>query len=119
VEKNISETELQDILKLVNLPNLAEKFGGFEVEKDWGEVLSLGEQQRVAFARILINQPEYAILDEATSALDANNEANLYQHLLETQTTFVSVGHRDSLKNYHQLLLKISDDKSWQLSSIS
>lgn len=119
VEKNISETELQDILNLVNLPHLAEKFGGFEVEKDWGEVLSLGEQQRVAFARILINQPEYAILDEATSALDRNNEANLYQHLLETKTTFISVGHRDSLKSYHQLLLKISEDKSWQLSSIS
>ncbi len=119
VEKNISETELQNILNLVNLPHLAEKFGGFEVEKDWGEVLSLGEQQRVAFARIFLNQPEYAILDEATSALDGNNEANLYQHLLETKTTFISVGHRDSLKTYHQLLLRISEDKSWQLSSIS
>ncbi|MGI0479772.1 ABC transporter ATP-binding protein/permease [Geminocystis sp. CENA526] len=119
VEKNISEEELQQVLNLVNLPHLAEKFGGFEVEKDWGEVLSLGEQQRVAFARILINKPEYAILDEATSALDSNNEANLYQHLLETNTTFISVGHRESLKNYHQLLLKISEDKSWQLSSIN
>ncbi|BAQ65396.1 ABC transporter ATP-binding protein/permease [Geminocystis sp. NIES-3709] len=119
VNKNISEEELEKILNLVNLPHLAAKFGGFEVNKDWGEVLSLGEQQRLVFARILINKPEYAILDEATSALDINNETNLYQHLLKTNTTFISVGHRESLKNYHQLLLKISEDKSWQLSSIN
>lgn len=119
LEKEITEEELQNILNLVNLPNLADKFGGFEVEKDWGEVLSLGEQQRVAFARILINQPQYAILDEATSALDAKNEANLYKHLLETNTTFISVGHRESLKTYHQLLLQISDDKSWQVLTIN
>lgn len=119
LEKEITEEELQNILNLVNLPNLGDKFGGFEVEKDWGEVLSLGEQQRVAFARVLINQPQYAILDEATSALDAKNEANLYQHLLETNTTFISVGHRESLKTYHQILLRISDDKSWQVLNIN
>lgn len=115
---DISEEELQKVLELVNLKDLAEQFGGFEVEKDWGEVLSLGEQQRVAFARILVNKPQYAILDEATSALDTNNETFLYQHLLDTHTTFVSVGHRDSLKQYHQLLLKISEDKSWCLETI-
>lgn len=119
IEKNLTETELQNILNMVNLPHLAEKFGGFEIEKDWGEVLSLGEQQRVAFARILINQPQYAILDEATSALDADNEANLYKHLLETNTTFISVGHRESLRTYHQLLLQISDDKSWKILKIN
>ncbi|BAQ62450.1 nitrate ABC transporter [Geminocystis sp. NIES-3708] len=119
LEKEITETELENILNLVNLPNLADKFGGFKVEKDWGEVLSLGEQQRVAFARILINQPRYAILDEATSALDAKNEENLYKHLLETNTTFISVGHRESLRTYHQLLLQISDNKSWQISTIN
>lgn len=119
VEKDITENELQNILNMVNLPHLAEKFGGFEVEKDWGEVLSLGEQQRVAFARILINKPPYAILDEATSALDAKNEENLYQHLAKTNTTFISVGHRESLRTYHQLLLKISDDKSWEVLTIN
>lgn len=116
---DISDEKLQEILELVNLKDLAAKFGGFDMEKDWGEVLSLGEQQRVAFARILVNQPQYAILDEATSALDTNNETFLYRHLLETNTTFVSVGHRDSLKRYHQLLLTISEDKSWQLETIN
>jgi vitamin B12/bleomycin/antimicrobial peptide transport system ATP-binding/permease protein len=119
LKKEITEEELQNILNLVNLSDLGDKFGGFDVEKNWGEVLSLGEQQRVAFARILINQPKYAILDEATSALDAKNEANLYQHLVETNTTFISVGHRESLKTYHQILLKISDDKSWEVLTIN
>ena len=115
VDKDINDQDLQEILNLVNLPDLADRFGGFKVEKDWSEVLSLGEQQRVAFARILINQPEYAILDEATSALDTNNEVSLYDHLLETRTTFISVGHRETLKNYHDFLLQFLEDKSWKV----
>lgn len=118
VDRDISDEELQKILELVNLGDLTKKFGGFDIEKDWGEVLSLGEQQRMAFARILVNQPEYAILDEATSALDVNNETNLYQQLIKTNTTFISVGHRETLKNHHQFLLKIDENKSWQYSQI-
>lgn len=111
----ISEEELQSILEAVNLPDLAARFGGFEAQKDWSEVLSLGEQQRVAFARLLLIRPKYAILDEATSALDIRNEENLYQHLLATGTTFISVGHRPSLKQYHQLVLEFQDEEKWQL----
>lgn len=119
VELKIDEKNLQEILEKVNLPNLAERFDGFNQQQDWGEVLSLGEQQRVAFARILITKPEYTILDEATSALDLENEESLYEHLLATSTTFVSVGHRKSLQKYHQLLLEIIGDQNWQLSHIS
>jgi putative ATP-binding cassette transporter len=114
----ISDKELETKLKEVNLGDLAERFGGFDVEKDWGEVLSLGEQQRIAFARILITKPPYAILDEATSALDLNNEQSLYQHLEQTKTTFISVGHRQTLTKYHQLLLEISEDNTWKLTEI-
>lgn len=119
VELNISDEELQKVLEKVNLTDLAKRFGGFEIEKDWGDVLSLGEQQRVAFARILITQPKYTILDEATSALDLKNEESLYQHLLETNTTFISVGHRESLQKYHQLLLEIIPEEDWKLTKIS
>ncbi|MGI2902114.1 ABC transporter ATP-binding protein/permease [Tolypothrix sp. VBCCA 56010] len=105
---DVSDEELRQILHRVNLSNLAERFGGFDVEKDWSYVLSLGEQQRLAFARILVTKPKYAILDEATSALDVNNEENLYRLLLETGTTFVSVGHRPNLKKFHQLIISVS-----------
>lgn len=118
VEMNITEEELEEILRLVNLGDLPERFEGFDVEKDWGEVLSLGEQQRIAFARILINRPEYVILDEATSALDSRNESLLYQHLSSLNTTYVSVGHRESLKKYHHYLLVMKEDTSWALESL-
>ena len=111
----ISDIELYYALDAVNLPDLAELSGGLDVEKDWADVLSLGEQQRLAFARILINKPRYVILDEATSALDINNEASLYKHLQRTQTTFVSVGHRPSLVEYHRLVLEIKENEKWGL----
>ncbi|MBD2210278.1 ABC transporter ATP-binding protein/permease [Calothrix sp. FACHB-156] len=104
---NITDDELEKVLQQVNLPNLVDRFGSFDVEKDWSDVLSLGEQQRIAFARLIITKPKYVILDEATSALDIENERNLYQYLLDTQTTFISVGHRPTIFKYHQITLEL------------
>jgi vitamin B12/bleomycin/antimicrobial peptide transport system ATP-binding/permease protein len=114
---DIEEQHLNHALEKVNLGDLAKRSGGFEVEKDWDEILSLGEQQRLAFARILINQPRYVVLDEATSALDINNEAILYQYLLRNNTTFISVGHRPSLNQYHRWLLVMQPGEKWQLQA--
>ncbi|QIR36423.1 ABC transporter ATP-binding protein/permease [Tolypothrix sp. PCC 7910] len=119
VDVKISDQELHQVLQKVNLPDLAARFGGFDAEKDWADVLSLGEQQRVAFARILISQPKYVILDEATSALDIKNEENLYQHLYNTQTTFISVGHRPTLFKYHQQVLDLCDGEKWEIRCIA
>ncbi|WP_373462085.1 ABC transporter ATP-binding protein/permease [Calothrix sp. FACHB-1219] len=106
---DITDDEIYHILQQVNLPNLVERFGGLDVEKDWSDVLSLGEQQRIAFARLMINKPKYVILDEATSALDIENEGNLYQYLVDTHTTFISVGHRPTLSKYHQMSLDLTN----------
>jgi putative ATP-binding cassette transporter len=111
----VEEQHLKQVLEQVNLAGLDERFGGFDAEQDWADVLSLGEQQRLTFARLLLNKPKYAILDEATSALDLGNEERLYQHLREKGTTFLSVGHRSTLANYHQSLLELSQDKTWQI----
>jgi len=92
-ESYLSNDDLAEILDQVNLPHLIERFGSLNVEMNWGDVLSLGEQQRVAFARILINQPRYVVLDEATSALDVTNEESLYKKLQAMNLTYVSVGH--------------------------
>ena len=116
---DISHAELEAILVEVNLADLAERFGGFEVERDWSEVLSLGEQQRLAFARILINRPRYVILDEATSALDIDNEATLYSHLKHLETTFVSVGHRPTLTEYHHKVLRFIDQDNWVVEEVA
>ena len=112
---DIEDKELKQVLQQVNLKNLDERFGGFDNSLDWASLLSLGEQQRVTFARILLNKPPYAILDEATSALDMENEEGLYQHLQAMGTTFISVGHRPILANYHQLVLELSEDQTWLL----
>ena len=90
-------------------------FGGFETIEEWGDVLSLGEQQRLSFARVLLHNPTYTILDEATSALDRQNEEQLYQHLAEAKAAYISVGHRESLRSYHTQLLRLAPDHSWGL----
>ena len=113
----VDEHQLDEALKKVNLADLAERSGGYTIAKNWDEILSLGEQQRLAFARILINKPRYVVLDEATSALDIGNEASLYQYLLENNTTFISVGHRPSLIKYHDWLLNIQPGEKWKLQA--
>ncbi len=117
-DRKVSDRELKEILQRVNLEHLLTRVNSFDKEVPWENILSLGEQQRLAFARLLITHPSFTILDEATSALDLNNEDNLYRQLQETNTTFISVGHRESLFNYHQWVLELSQDSSWQLVSI-
>ncbi|UNU23409.1 ABC transporter ATP-binding protein/permease [Microcoleus vaginatus] len=113
----VDEEKLRRVLASVNLADLPDRLGGFEADLDWREILSLGEQQRLAFARLLLTEPKYAILDEATSALDLKNEQHLYEQLQATKTTFVSVGHRMSLLQYHQQVLELLGDGSWRLVS--
>jgi putative ATP-binding cassette transporter len=114
---NISDREIYRVLKQVNLPELAERFGGLDAIEDWDHVLSMGEQQRVAFARLLLTQPRYAILDEATSALDVKNEQSLYNHLQKLSTIYLSVGHRPTLLQYHHKVLEVHNDETWRVIS--
>ncbi|MFQ3629660.1 MAG: ABC transporter ATP-binding protein/permease, partial [Cyanobacteriota bacterium] len=112
----IDEGQLRYALEQVNLSDLPERVGGFDVELDWANVLSLGEQQRLAFARLLLTQPRYAILDEATSALDLANERRLYDQIRQKGTTYISVGHRPSLLKYHDYVLELTGDTTWRLT---
>ncbi|GEC94870.1 ABC transporter ATP-binding protein [Zoogloea ramigera] len=111
----VPDTRLLRVLEQVNLPDLAERFGSLDVEMDWEKVLSIGEQQRLAFARVLLFQPRYAILDEATSALDSANEAALYGLLLEAGTTLISIAHRAAVVRYHTQVLELTGDTGWRL----
>lgn len=113
----VTDEFLQKILEQVNLGDLSKRLGGFERELEWADILSLGEQQRLAFARLLLYKPRYAILDESTSALDVENEKHLYQLLKKTGTTFISVGHRPTLIPYHEQVLKLGSHGDWQLIS--
>ncbi len=113
-ERSVQDDRLLELLERVHLPDLAERVGGLDAEHDWQKLLSVGEQQRLAFARVLLAKPRYAILDEASSALDIANEDSLYRQLLANGTTLVSVGHRPSLLKFHRHVLELTGDGQWR-----
>src|SRR5581483_7627194 len=110
-----SDEQLLEILGAVNLANLPQRFGGLDVEMHWADVLSPGEQQRLAFARLLLNHPQYAFLDEATSALDVDSEQLVYRLLNKQRIPFLSSGHRPTLLKFHRNVLKLSPDRTCTL----
>lgn len=107
---------LQKVLEIVNLPELADRVDGdFDRDADWANMLSLGEQQRLSFARLIMKKPAVAFLDESTSALDEPNEELLYSYLRDQRCTYVSVGHRSTLLKYHDWLLRIGKNGEWEV----
>ncbi|WP_460418606.1 ABC transporter ATP-binding protein/permease [Pseudomonas sp. microsymbiont 2] len=105
---------MQQALRQVNLAHLAERL---DEPRDWSRILSLGEQQRLAFARVLFNRPQVVFLDESTSAMDEGLEHALYS-LLRTglpTTLLVSVGHRSTLAGFHSHRLEVDGQGGWSL----
>lgn len=109
-----ADSLLLEVLSKVKLGDLARRMGdgdpqaGLGVSKDWTKTLSLGEQQRLAFSRVLFNKPQVVFLDESTSALDLNGESDLYLSLQELGVSYVSVGHRPSLLKFHSKKLSLT-----------
>ncbi|WP_293556529.1 ABC transporter ATP-binding protein/permease [Phascolarctobacterium sp.] len=117
-KKPLSDEELLYLLDLCQIGYLRDKL---DLVADWSHVLSVGEQQRLAFVRAHIQEPKWLFLDEATSALDEDTEAAMYALLAERlrQTTLVSIGHRSTLNKYHELMLVIDKQtKSVRLTKI-
>ena len=103
-----SDEEIARILKLVGMDHFAARLDNVD---DWSRILSLGEQQRLAFARILLIRPDWIFLDEATSALDEAREHALYQLLYQElpNASIISVGHRSTLFALHDRELHLSN----------
>lgn len=130
LKQSLTDQELLDVLDKVDLGELAARSGdgdpvkGLGTVLDWSNTLSLGEQQRLAFGRVLVNQPKLVILDEATSALDMVAEARMYSLLQEMGRktllkngkmtapglNYISVGHRPSLLAYHDKRLRLNGE---------
>ncbi len=108
-----------DVLRLVQLGHLADRL---DQATDWSRILSLGEQQRLAFGRLLLAEPDAAFLDEATSAMDEGLEDAMYRLVRERlpDTILLSVGHRATLAAHHarQLILKGDETGAWEVTDI-
>jgi vitamin B12/bleomycin/antimicrobial peptide transport system ATP-binding/permease protein len=115
--ETLSDDQAIEMLRAVQLGHLAERL---DVETDWSKTLSPGEQQRLAFGRILIERPALAFLDETTSALDEGMEHSIYELLRERlpDLTVVSVGHRSSLERLHTNELTLLGEGQWETRTL-
>ena len=109
----VDDATLREALEAVGLPELA---GRLDEAAHWALQLSPGEQQRIAFARALVQKPDWLFLDEATSAVDEATEARLYRLVRERlpETTVFSIGHRATLRPFHarRLMVKPSAERA-------
>ncbi len=113
----LTDQDLADALVTVRLPELIKRFGGLDAVCDWSKTLSLGEQQRVAIARVFLSDQKFIVLDEATSALDEENESEVYEKLASAEVTLISISHRPSVARFHTEVLQLDGEGGWSLIS--
>ena len=119
IKASLGDERLLQILEEVHLAALANRVGGLDAVHDWAKLLSVGEQQRLAFGRVLVRQPAIVILDEATSALDSSNENSLYERLRASGTTLISIAHRAAVLRHHTHVLRLTGQGAWELHAAS
>lgn len=113
-----SDADLIRYLELVQLPYLQARERGLDAVEDWIDVLSGGEKQRIAMARLFYHGPQFAILDECTSAVSVDVEGSMYQYCKKSGITLFTVSHRKSLWKYHEYYLQIDGRGSYEFSRI-
>jgi len=119
-DRGASDEEILAVVEAVHLSDVLERVEGqLDRVVDWNNMLSLGEQQRIAFARLFLRKPKFAFLDEATSALDEDNQDHLYRQIRDSKIGYISVGHRTTLIAYHDRLLTLDRSGSWTIEDVS
>jgi vitamin B12/bleomycin/antimicrobial peptide transport system ATP-binding/permease protein len=113
----ITDDQIRDVLADVHLPHLVDRL---DDDENWSMTLSVGEQQRIAIARALLNKPDWLFMDEATSALDEETERHVYNLVTErlAESAIVSIAHRPSVAAYHRRRLAINPELQ-QVQSVS
>ncbi|CAJ0609181.1 unnamed protein product [Cylicocyclus nassatus] len=116
----LDSNKVLKILEALRLRSLISMCGGLKdpANFEWQDMLSPGEQQRLSIARVLFHKPNLVFLDEATSSLSVDAEAAVYQLLNEHGITYVSSGHRPSLRLFHDVELQLTKDHGWKLVNI-
>ena len=117
-KKKVTDKMLKDLLEVVQLKSYTEKDGGLDKFANWNDVLSGGEKQRIAMARLFYHKPLFAILDECTSAVSLDIEAIMYNYSKELGITLITVSHRPTLWKYHDYLLRMDGEGEWSWEEI-
>ena len=115
-EKGIPDWQIQDSLKSLNLEETLTKAGGLDVEhQNWGDLLSLGEQQRLAFARMLLAAPRFVFLDHPSRGLSECAVGELLNLLRHREITYLTLGDAADDPRFYDRLLEIDDEGAWHI----
>lgn len=117
--KGVTDDDLAKILEKVQLSYILDREDGWDAVQDWMDVLSGGEKQRIAMARLFYHKPQFAILDECTSAVSVDVEGFMYQHCREVGITLFTVSHRKSLWQHHEYYLHMDGRGSFEFLPIT
>lgn len=116
--RGATDAKLEEYLQRVQLGYILEREGGLDAVADWLDVLSGGEKQRIAMARLFYHQPQFAILDECTSAVSVDVEGSMYRYCREVGITLLTVSHRKSLWQHHEYVLHLDGRGSYSFKPI-
>lgn len=114
-----TDQDILDLLEEVQLGYLAAREGGLDTVNNWNDVLSGGEKQRAAIARLFYHKPEFAILDECTSAINLEDEHILYSKARDLNVTLFTISHRQSLFKFHDYYLKFDGFGGWSFKKLT
>ncbi|BGP11007.1 ATP-binding cassette long-chain fatty acid transporter pxa1 [Rhodotorula toruloides] len=119
VKSGKTDEDLMEILRKVHLSYLPSREGGYDVRKEWKDILSGGEKQRMGMARLFYHLPKYGVLDECTSAVSTDVEGSMYQHAKDVGITLITISHRPSLFKHHMYLLRLTGvEGQWEMTQI-
>lgn len=116
--KRINDNDLSALLEKVQLNYVLDREKGWDSVQDWIDVLSGGEKQRIAMARLFYHKPQFAILDECTSAVSVDVEGYMYEYCKTAGITLFTVSHRKSLWKYHDFYLRMDGRGDYEFNPI-
>ncbi|KAG0277296.1 ATP-binding cassette sub- D member 4 [Linnemannia exigua] len=118
---SVTDADILRLLKLVRLEHLVDTVGDFDqvYTLDWTKMLSPGEQQKLAFARLFYARPMFAVLDEATCSMDSTSEKEMFRQCRLLNITCITVCHQASLERFHQQRIALDGQGGWSCSEIS